>query len=106
MHWWLERQDESAAPVLIDRARVEVIVLGVRRCCSYVPKATCLTQALSVGILLRHSGQPSELKIGVRKDDAGGFRAHAWVEVQGKVVIGQLPGLDRFTVLRSNTAIT
>lgn len=53
----------------------------------YVPRATCLTQALALHILLRRAGLQSRIHIGVAKED-GRFEAHAWVESEEKVVIG------------------
>jgi hypothetical protein len=60
----------------------------------WVPKATCLTKAVALHILLRRAGLQSRIRIGVAKD-AGNFEAHAWVEHQEKVVIGDI-GLQRF----------
>jgi hypothetical protein len=53
----------------------------------YVPRATCLTQALAAQVLLEQYGYTSQLRLGVAKNERG-FEAHAWVEYQGKVVIG------------------
>jgi hypothetical protein len=49
--------------------------------------ATCLRQSLLIYWLLRRRGFDPELKLGVRKEQAG-FDAHAWVELQG-VALGQ-----------------
>lgn len=68
---------------------------AVRAISRYVPRATCLTQALALHILLRREGLPSRIRIGVAKD-AGQFEAHAWVESLGRVVIGD-SGLQRYT---------
>ncbi len=68
---------------------------AVRAVSGYVPRATCLTQALSLHILFRREGLPSRIRIGVSKD-AGHFEAHAWVESQDRVVIGDT-GLQRYT---------
>ncbi|MGH9503143.1 MAG: lasso peptide biosynthesis B2 protein [Terriglobales bacterium] len=68
---------------------------AVRAISRHVPHATCLTQALVLHILLRREGLPSRIQIGVSKD-AGRFDAHAWVESQGRVVIGD-SGLQRYT---------
>ena len=55
----------------------------------YVPMSTCLTQALAAQVLLARRGFPAHLHIGVAKKGAEArFEAHAWVESQGKVVIG------------------
>jgi hypothetical protein len=68
---------------------------AVRAISQYVPRATCLTQALVLHIMLRQEGLHSRIRIGVSKD-AGHFEAHAWVESQDQVVIGD-SGLQRFT---------
>jgi hypothetical protein len=103
--WLAKERETSTTHVAPNWELVDDIVKTVRRCCSYIPHATCLTQALSVLILLRRSGHLSEMKIGVRKDREGKFHAHAWVEVEGKIVIGDLPHLDGFNVLRSSSVI-
>ena len=53
---------------------------------NYVFKATCLTKALTAQILLEQHGYSSVLRIGVNKE--GEFEAHAWVEYEGDVVMG------------------
>jgi hypothetical protein len=70
---------------------------AVRAVSRYVPRASCLTQALVLHILLRRKGLQSRIQIGVSKD-AGRFEAHAWVESQDRVVIGD-SGLQRYTPL-------
>src|SRR5437762_9506584 len=63
----------------------------------YVPRATCLTQALAAQVLLTRQGYPVCLRIGVAKGEGGQLEAHAWVENQGKVVIGGA-ALGRYTL--------
>jgi Transglutaminase-like superfamily len=67
---------------------------AVRAVSRYVPRASCLTQAFALHILLRREGLASRIRIGVSKD-AGHFEAHAWVESQDRVVIGD-SGLQRY----------
>jgi hypothetical protein len=76
------------------RRTAEQLSWAVRAVSSYVPSATCLTQALALHILLRQEGLPSKIRIGVTRD-AGHFEAHAWVESQERVVIGD-SGLRRY----------
>ena len=61
----------------------------------------CLARALTTKVLLDRRGCPSELKIGVTKNDTGQLEAHAWVEAQGQVVIGQLSNLQEYIPLPS-----
>lgn len=57
----------------------------------------CLPQALVACRLLRGSGYDVCLKIGVRKDPHGRLAAHAWVEYEGRVILGDLRSPDRFS---------
>ena len=64
----------------------------------YVPSATCLAQALTLQALLSQKGIHSDLRIGVARDDTTGITAHAWVEIDGTVIIGGQER-DRYTRL-------
>jgi Transglutaminase-like superfamily len=65
-----------------------------------VPYASCLTQALAAQILLAKEGYDSEICVGVGKTELGGFIAHAWVVKDGRVLLGDMPGLlERYTPL-------
>jgi hypothetical protein len=97
----------TLAPTNADDRKAEWSVIdnvtsAVRFCSLYVPYASCLTQALAVRTLLGLRGQNSELKIGVDRDEDGKFMAHAWVEIDGKIIIGRLPHHHNFNVLRSS----
>jgi hypothetical protein len=50
-------------------------------------------------VLLRQHGYASRLRIGVHKSAAGTLQAHAWVECQGRVVIGDDAELSHYTPL-------
>ena len=50
----------------------------------------CLTQALAGQVLLERYGYPALVHVGVTKKAKNGtFQAHAWLESDGKVVIGE-----------------
>jgi hypothetical protein len=66
---------------------IKDIVWSVQSVSAYVPRATCLTQAITAQILLSRHNQPSKLKIGVMKDEE--FEAHAWLEIDDKIVLGE-----------------
>ena len=71
-----------------DPANAEQVAKAVARASGYVPRATCLIQALAGQVLLKQRGVPARLYIGVAKDEQGRFQAHAWVESQGRVLLG------------------
>ena len=66
---------------------IEEIVWSLRVASIYVPKATCLIQAITAQILLSRYNYLSKLKIGVIKGQE--FEAHAWVEINDRIVLGE-----------------
>jgi transglutaminase superfamily protein len=54
----------------------------------YIPGSKCLVQALAGRKLLANYGFSSAIHIGVAKDSKNWLNAHAWVEAEGKTVIG------------------
>lgn len=56
-----------------------------------VPGATCLPRAVAAESLLRRAGRQPAMRIGVTKTEAGKLEAHAWVEENGRIVVGDLP---------------
>jgi hypothetical protein len=80
----------SVSPQQIARA-VEVAA-------QYIP-STCLSQALATQVLLERAGFSAYLRIGLAKKKGGQLEGHAWVESQGKIVIGALEDLPRFIAL-------
>lgn len=61
----------------------------------------CLARALVTQVLMNRCGYLAHLRIGVAKDAQGTLQAHAWIEHQGKVAIGQLADLSRYVPLPS-----
>lgn len=68
---------------------------SIRRALPPTFRATCLTQALAGWIMLSRRHIPAELKIGVRDPRADPFLAHAWLEVDHRVLLGDI-GLDPY----------
>ena len=66
---------------------IEDIIWSIKVVSNYVPRATCLTQAITAQILLSRHNYSSNLKIGVMKKDD--FEAHAWLEIDDKIVLGE-----------------
>jgi hypothetical protein len=60
---------------------------------------TCLIQALAAQTLLHRWGHSTSLRIGIAKGATGQLEAHAWVETQGKIVLGGAEVCARFTPL-------
>lgn len=60
---------------------------------------TCLPRALVTESLLRNWRYDSALQIGVTQRQPGEIAAHAWVEHENRVLIGDLPDLHQFSPL-------
>jgi hypothetical protein len=51
-----------------------------------LPGTTCLPRALALNTMLRRAGFPSELRLGVTRDDSSPMKAHAWVTCRGQAI--------------------
>jgi hypothetical protein len=79
----------------------EKIVWVINVVSRYVPYTTSLSKALTAQVLLKRHGYLSNLRIGVVKNEKGKLNAHAWVESQGRIIIGDLKDLSRYTAFPS-----
>lgn len=70
----------------------------------FLPKGNCLPQALAACKLLGRYGHPAQLHIGVRKDDTGALRAHAWVSSGAEVVVGGTESTQIYQQMSSLTS--
>jgi Transglutaminase-like superfamily len=64
------------------------IVWAVEAASRFVPRANCLTQALAAQIMLQRHGHSATLCLGVQRTPARPFRAHAWLELNGEIILG------------------
>ncbi|MEO1353972.1 MAG: lasso peptide biosynthesis B2 protein [Cyanobacteria bacterium J06635_15] len=79
---------------------INFIVWAVAVAGRYTPgKAMCLVRALTAQILLNRYGYSHQLHIGVARSTTQELEAHAWIEYEGRVVIGGLSDLSRFKPL-------
>jgi hypothetical protein len=72
---------------------------SIRAASHYIPKATCLPQALTAQHLLIWNRYPADFQIGVAKDANGKLEAHAWVTSQNKIIVGGERTTNRFVLL-------
>lgn len=78
-----------ADPLHRGRTSPQQIVWAVKAAGRQLPWAsTCLTEALTGQVLLHRQGYPATLHIGVAKGPISQFQAHAWLESDGKTVLG------------------
>jgi hypothetical protein len=84
-----------------DQAWTNMVVWAVDAADRRMPgQATCLTRALTVQAMLARAGNASRLQVGVIRSVEGKLEAHAWVECDGRVLVGGSPSeVERFTPL-------
>jgi hypothetical protein len=91
----------AAGAAGVDGPTVRDIAQAVRRASRAIPGAACLPQALAGDILMARAGHDVEMRIGVGRHPERGFEAHAWLEHDGEVVLGELPDLARYSPMPS-----
>lgn len=80
-------------------ATADAIVWAVETAGRAIPgMKNCLVQAMAAEAILVRAGHPCELRIGVAKNGRDELIAHAWLESEGRVLIGEFE-LDRYTPL-------
>jgi Transglutaminase-like superfamily len=86
--------------ILSPQQRVIRVQWAVEACSKVMPGSVkCLAKALTMKTLLNQYNCPSKLIIGVDKNGVNQLEAHAWIEYEGHVVMGQLKDLSRFKPL-------
>lgn len=86
------RPTRAACPSVDEIARA--VTVGSR----WVPRATCLSQALAAQVLLVRNDHPAQLRVGFARAEEGELQGHAWLESGGAVVVGDRD-LDRYVRL-------
>jgi Transglutaminase-like superfamily len=83
-----------------DASERQQIIEAVEIASRHAPlRITCLTQALVGRYFLATRGFPVELRIGVTHNEQRHLEAHAWLEHQGQVILGETEDMAHFTPL-------
>ncbi|WP_246709217.1 lasso peptide biosynthesis B2 protein [Mesorhizobium sp. NZP2077] len=88
------RLDASQCASMGDLRR---IAWGVAAAARFVPRASCLTQALSGQYILARQGNESKIRIGIERGTGERLKAHAWLVSDNHIVLGG--SVDGFTHL-------
>lgn len=97
--WTIHFREGGIGDRPLDAKSVYKVVWAVSAAARRVPRATCLTQALATQIMLGRRGHRASLQLGIMKSEAGKMDAHAWLERNGKVLIGEDERFGRWTRL-------
>lgn len=80
---------DGGRPADGQRQFADLVVWAVTAASRRVPgRTTCLSRALTVQALLARGGCPSRLHVGVIRGKQGEVEGHAWVECEGRILIG------------------
>ena len=83
------RTVEPASVPLQTRVTPGEIAWAVDAASRRFPDASCVTQAVAALMLLRRHGYEAQFCVGVARNENGALNAHAWLERNGRVLIGQ-----------------
>lgn len=101
--FWQRRMEGSphVEPASAGGGSPERMLWSVSVASGYVPGATCLVRALVAQSMLRRAGQSSQVRLGVslRREDR--FQAHAWLEQDGRILLGADDGALPYVPLPS-----
>jgi hypothetical protein len=92
---WLGRM----ARVRTRTTSVSEVIWAVGAAGRRITGTTCLIEALAADTMLRRRGHQPLLRIGVRQGEHSLLDAHAWVECDGQVVMGEVPQLTDYAIL-------
>jgi hypothetical protein len=85
---------------------IKCLEWAVQNASRVVPRATCLTRALTLHRLLSRAGYPSSIQIGVAKKPDRQLSAHAWVEHNGHPLLDGAGELAQYSrLLRIDTSL-
>jgi hypothetical protein len=90
--WLVERtalRSARLAPVHLAEETNRDIAWAITTAARYVVRSRCLTEALAAQWLFAWFGRPTLLRIGVAKANDKTFVAHAWLESEGCVILGE-----------------
>jgi hypothetical protein len=94
----LQRWLEHFTRVRRTRSSVSDVTTAISAVGRRIGGTTCLTEAAVAYTMLRRHGHDPRLRIGVRRGDSA-LDAHAWVECDGTVVMGELPEMTGYAML-------
>jgi hypothetical protein len=82
---------------------LERLAWAVAAAARRVGPTTCLMDASAAYAMLTRRGYRAALRLGVRRDAErpGQLASHAWVECDGRVIVGDTEGLGEYAVLAS-----
>ena len=100
---WMETRLMAPPALTVTPLTPAQIALAVTRASKLVPFATCLTQAMAAGFLIRRTGRNAIIHFGVAKGERG-FKAHAWLACDGRILVGGREAAGYVPLTRSSEA--
>lgn len=92
----LEQHEPPRAKGSLQPAPVQV-AWAVETARRWVPgEYKCLPTAYTAHWLLHRHGHASTIHVGVARDAAGKVEAHAWVDCDGRTLVGEVADMERF----------
>lgn len=89
---WATRRPSQSGAAERTPAPADPIARAVASAAARLPwRASCLEQGLALVLLLAITRRPARLVVGVARDEAS-IRAHAWVERDGRIILGAVGG--------------
>ncbi len=88
---WMPKSSAGSSKLLTGdkREKVRLVAAVINGLADRTPWAsTCLVKALAAAYMLNKREIPQKLHIGVARTPSKDFKAHAWLSVDGKIIVG------------------
>lgn len=85
---------QASEPIPVDN-----LIRLLAAACRFIPLTTCLSRAMAGQRLLTTCGHSPILHIGVARERNRNLEAHAWLSLDGKIILGNIPDLERYREL-------
>lgn len=95
----IDRWSRRVPTFASDPSFVYACIWAVEKASGIVPAGGhCLSRAVTARIFLARRGRDAEIRYGVTRQTSSGFIAHAWLESEGRILIGG-EETDRYILL-------
>ncbi len=84
----------------------QTLISIIRGASRFAPFTTCLSQTITGRSLFAKNGNHTQIHIGIHKDISVNFAAHAWLSMDGKVLLGLRSDLHQYKEFTELTLFT
>lgn len=94
---WIRKRATAKTRKRVDDPKQ--VAKAVLRSSRWIPGSSCLTEALCCQAILLRNGYDARLILGLERTEPGKLDAHAWIELEDAVLIGDNGRLEAYKAM-------